>query len=92
MRNFRCFASSLSSQLKSVVIHTRDAWDDTLAILGTVWAPTRTSLHHALLHGQFRTGARVPGTWFFLSYGGVTTFPKAAEVREAAQAGGADAD
>ena len=70
---------------KPVVIHTRDAWQDTIDVLRAHWAPcglpcimhcftgTRDQAHECLEMG------------FSLAFGGVVTFPKAQGVREAAR-------
>ena len=65
---------------KPVVIHTREAWEDTLALLV---APGRARRrHHALLHRRRAAGARRPSICgFYLAFGGVLTFPKADAVR-----------
>jgi TatD DNase family protein len=68
-----------------VVIHTRDAWDDTLAILRTVWAPTALPCIMHCFTGNSEQARECLDLGFFLSFGGVATFPKATEVREAAR-------
>ena len=73
-----------------VVIHTRDAWDDTLTILRTAWAPTGLPCILHCFTGNSEQARECLDLGFFLSYGGVTTFPKAAEVREAARITPAD--
>ena len=68
---------------KPIVIHTREAWDDTLAQARRALPRRR---HHALLHGRRGAGARRRSICgFHLSFGGVLTFPKA----EGAARGGA---
>jgi TatD DNase family protein len=68
-----------------VVIHTRDAWQDTMDVLREHWAG------HALpciMHCFTGTGEQAReclDLGFYLAFGGVTTFPKAAEIREAAR-------
>jgi len=74
-----------AEQRMPVVIHTRDAWDDTLAILRTVWAPVRLPCVLHCFTGNSEQARECLDLGFFLSFGGVTTFPKAAEVREAAR-------
>lgn len=68
-----------------IVIHTRDAWDDTLALLREVWAPAGLG---CVLH-CFTGGAKLAheslDLGFHLSFGGVATFPKSAPIREAAR-------
>lgn len=68
-----------------VVIHTRDAWDDTLEVLRSFWAPSGLPcLMHCFTGGAERARECLE-LGFYLSFGGVTTFPKSAEVREAAR-------
>jgi TatD DNase family protein len=66
---------------KPIVIHTREAWDDTMAQV--------TALPHGgIMHCFTGTSAQARqalGLGFHLSFGGVLTFPKAEEVREAAR-------
>jgi TatD DNase family protein len=67
---------------KAIVIHTREAWDDTLAIL-------RAGGHgRGILHcftGDEHQARQVLDLGFHLSFGGVLTFPKADVVRQAAR-------
>ncbi|HEX4229920.1 MAG TPA: TatD family hydrolase [Bryobacteraceae bacterium] len=68
-----------------VVIHTRDAWEDTLSVLEEHWAPTGLP---GVLHcftGDAALARRCLSFGFYLAFGGVTTFPKATDVREAAR-------
>lgn len=68
-----------------VVIHTRDAWDDTLTILRTLWAPTGLPCIMHCFTGDPAQARECVDLDFFLGYGGVATFPKSAEIREAAR-------
>jgi TatD DNase family protein len=68
-----------------VVIHTRDAWADTLDVLRTHWA---ASSWPGIMHcftGDAAQARECLDMGFYLAFGGVTTYPKAAEVREAAR-------
>src|SRR6185437_16224283 len=56
-----------------------------LAILRTVWAPVRLPCVLHCFTGNSEQALECLDLGFFLSYGGVTTFPKATEVREAAR-------
>ena len=74
---------------KPIVIHTREAWDDTLSHAARALA--RPWRHHALLHRRRRSRPREAlDLGFHLSFGGVLTFPKAEGVREAARITPAD--
>ena len=66
-----------------LVVHSRSAWDDTLAVLDNEGVPPRTVMH-CFTGGPdeaeecLRRGA-------VLSFSGIVTFPKASEVRDAAR-------
>jgi TatD DNase family protein len=68
-----------------VIIHTRDAWDDTLDVLREHWAPTRLACIMHCFTGNAEQARECLDLDFCLAFGGVTTFPKAAEIREAAR-------
>lgn len=65
-----------------LVIHTREAWDDTFAILASESAPTRT-VFHCFTGGpaEAERGLEIGAS---LSFSGIVTFPSADDVREAA--------
>jgi len=65
-----------------LVIHTREAWDDTFDLLRAHGAPSRTVFH--CFTGGRDEAARCLDLGAFLSFSGIVTFPKAPEVREAA--------
>jgi TatD DNase family protein len=67
---------------KPIVIHTREAWDDTLAILGTHWHGG--GIMHCFT-GDVAQARQALDLGFHLSFGGVVTFPKAEAVRQAAR-------
>jgi TatD DNase family protein len=65
-----------------IVIHTREAWEDTLAILRAKW------LGGGIMHcftGDEQQAREALDLGFHLSFGGVLTFPKAENVRQAAR-------
>jgi TatD DNase family protein len=67
---------------KPIVIHTREAWDDTLAHLPVL-------PHGGIMHcftGSVEQAQQAVALGFHLGFGGVLTFPKAGELREAARA------
>ncbi len=71
---------------KPIVIHTREAWHDTFAMLEEHWAPTGLP---GILHcftGGVAEAERVLRLGFYLAFGGVVTYPKSVEVQEAAKA------
>jgi TatD DNase family protein len=70
---------------KPIVIHTREAWDDTLALLEEHWAPTGLPGIMHCFSGGPDLARRCLQMGFYLSFGGIVTFPKAIEIQEAAQ-------
>ncbi len=68
-----------------IVIHTRDAWRDTLDLLREHWAPTGLGCLMHCFSGDAEQARECLDLGFHLAFGGVTTYPKAAEVREAAR-------
>jgi TatD DNase family protein len=73
-----------------VVIHTRDAWEDTLDVLRTHWTHTGLPCIMHCFTGNAEQARRCLDLGFTLAFGGVATFPKAAEIREAARITPAD--
>jgi TatD DNase family protein len=65
-----------------LVIHTRDAWDDTFAVLDDVGVPARTIFH--CFTGGPDEARRALDVGALLSFSGIVTFPSAPEVRAAA--------
>ena len=68
-----------------VIIHTRDAWADTLSVLRTHWASKGLPGIMHCFTGDAAQARECLDMGFYLAFGGVTTYPKAAEVREAAR-------
>jgi len=66
----------------ALVIHTRDAWDDTFEVLDVEGTPPRTVFH--CFTGGVTEARRCLDLGAWLSFSGIVTFPKAPEVREAA--------
>jgi TatD DNase family protein len=66
----------------ALVVHTREAWDDTLAILEAEGVPERTVFH--CFTGGPAQARLCLDLGCFLSFSGIVTFKGAAEVREAA--------
>jgi TatD DNase family protein len=66
----------------TLVIHTRDAWEDTFAILDRVGMPERTVFH--CFTGGPDEARSCLDRGAFLSFSGIVTFPRAPELREAA--------
>jgi TatD DNase family protein len=72
---------------KPVVIHTREAWEDTLAVLRSHWQGS--GIMHCFT-GDERQARQALDLGFHLAFGGVLTFPKAEDVRQAARITPAD--
>jgi TatD DNase family protein len=70
---------------KPIVIHTREAWDDTFALLEEHWKPTGLpGILHCFSGGPVEA-QRALELGFYLSFGGIVTYPKALDVQEAAK-------
>ncbi|MBX7070038.1 MAG: TatD family hydrolase [Microthrixaceae bacterium] len=67
----------------SLVIHTREAWDETLAILSSEGVPDRTVFH--CFTGGPSEAERCLEVGALLSFSGIVTFPSAPELQEAAR-------
>jgi TatD DNase family protein len=71
-----------SEARKPVVIHTREAWDDTIALLRSNWQGE--GIMHCFT-GDEQQAREALDAGFSLAFGGVVTFPKADAVRQAAR-------
>ncbi len=67
----------------TLVVHTREAWDDTFDILRSEGAPPRTVVH--CFTGGPEEAQKSLDQGFYLSFSGIVTFPKATNVQAAAQ-------
>jgi TatD DNase family protein len=67
---------------KPIVIHTREAWDDTMLVLRENWSGG--GIIHCFSGGP-EEARQALDLGFHLSFGGVITFPKAEAMREAAR-------
>jgi TatD DNase family protein len=65
-----------------LVIHTRDAWDDTFDVLAAEGTPERTIFH--CFTGGPEEARRCLEVGAFVSFSGIVTFPSATEVQAAA--------
>jgi TatD DNase family protein len=70
---------------KPIVIHTREAWDDTLALIEQHWASHGIGGIMHCFSGGPAEASRAVDLGFYLSFGGIVTFPKALVVQEAAK-------
>jgi TatD DNase family protein len=70
---------------KPIVIHTREAWDDTLTLIEEHWSPhALPGIMHCFSGGPSEA-KRALDLGFYLSFGGIVTYPKAVDVHEAAR-------
>jgi TatD DNase family protein len=67
---------------RALVVHSRDAWDDTFSVLADEGAPDRTVMH--CFTGGPAEAYRALDLGAYLSYSGIATFPGADDVRAAA--------
>jgi TatD DNase family protein len=81
----RVFAEQLqlaARASKPIVIHTREAWDDTLSVIRAHGLPYG-GIMHCFTGGPIQAEQAL-ALGFHLSFGGIVTFPKAQDVRDAA--------
>lgn len=69
---------------KPIVIHTREAWDDTFALLEKHWAAHGVPGVMHCFSGGPEEARRSLDLGFYLSFGGIVTYPKAMAVHQAA--------
>jgi TatD DNase family protein len=67
-----------------IVIHTREAWEDTLTTIGQVGNLPHGGIMHCFT-GDAAQARQALEMGFHLAFGGVLTFPKAESIREAAR-------
>ena len=74
-----------SDARKPIIIHTREAWADTFALLQQHWAPTGLGgIIHCFSEGAAEAQQAL-SIGFYVSFAGVVTFPKAIALQEAAR-------
>ncbi len=66
----------------TLVVHTRDAWDDTLGVLAEAGAPERTIIH--CFTGGPDEARRCLDVGAYVSFSGIVTFKNAGAIRAAA--------
>jgi TatD DNase family protein len=80
------FAAQIRTSLERdlpLVIHSREAWDDTFALLEAEGVPPRTVFH--CFTGGAQEAERALATGAYLSFSGIVTFPSAGDLRDAAR-------
>src|SRR5437588_1986188 len=75
---------------KPIVIHTREAWDDTIALIREHWAPSGLPGIMHCFSGGASEARQALDLGFYLSFGGIVTFPKAVDIQQAAREAPAD--
>jgi TatD DNase family protein len=70
---------------KPIVIHTREAWDDTFALLDKHWKATGLPGIMHCFSGGPSEAQRSLEAGFYLGFGGIVTYPKSLDVQEAAR-------
>jgi TatD DNase family protein len=75
---------------KPIVIHTREAWEDTLELIEKHWAPAGLPGIMHCFSGGPKEAERCVALGFYLSFGGIVTFPKSADLQAAARVAPAD--
>lgn len=66
-----------------IVIHTREAWQDTMELVRAHWRGTRGGIFHCF-SGNPREAEEALALGFHISFSGIITFPRSTEIREAA--------
>ncbi|MCX7604849.1 MAG: TatD family hydrolase [Bryobacteraceae bacterium] len=67
-----------------IIIHTREAWEDTVELVRRHWDPQLGGVFHCFSGGP-REAEQALELGFFVSFSGIVTFPKASGVQEAAR-------
>jgi TatD DNase family protein len=73
-----------SDAKKPIVIHTREAWDDTIQVIREHWNTSLGGIMHCF-SGNPEQAKQALDLGFYLSFGGIVTFPKALEIQESAR-------
>jgi TatD DNase family protein len=79
---FAAQAALARERNRPIVIHTREAFDDTLAVVREAGAGLRGVLH--CFSGSLDDARRAVNAGLYLSLSGIVTFPKAAALRDVA--------
>lgn len=67
-----------------IVIHTREAWDDTIALIRDNWEPALGGIFHCFSGGPGEARQALD-LGFHISFSGIVTFPRATDIHEAAR-------
>jgi TatD DNase family protein len=69
---------------KPIVIHTREAWDDTISTIREHWDTSLGGIMHCF-SGTPEQAQQALDLGFYLSFGGIVTFPKPLDIQESAR-------
>ncbi|HEY9868656.1 MAG TPA: TatD family hydrolase [Candidatus Obscuribacterales bacterium] len=76
---------SLARELgKPLIVHSRDAWDDTFAVLEELEAPELGGVFHCFTGGP-EVLPKIESLDFYVSFSGIVTFKNAQNIQEAAR-------
>ncbi|GIU75239.1 MAG: hydrolase TatD [Bryobacteraceae bacterium] len=67
-----------------IIIHTREAWQDTVELIRRHWPPELGGVFHCFSGGP-REAEEALALGFHVSFSGIVTFPRAVDVQEAAR-------
>lgn len=70
---------------KPIIIHTREAWEDTFRLLDEHWRPTGLPCVLHCFTGGPAEAEHALAQGYLLSFAGMVTYPKAVEIQQAAQ-------
>ncbi len=68
-----------------IVIHTREAWSDTLELIEQHWSLAAIPGVMHCFTGNVAEARRCLDLGFYLSFGGIVTFPKSVDIQQAAK-------
>lgn len=69
---------------KPIIVHCRDAWNDTLSILESLGGGSLRGVFHCFTGGVEQL-PRISKLGFYVSFSGIVTFPKSDKLQEAAR-------
>jgi TatD DNase family protein len=87
-RQREVFAAQIAIAIEAglpIVIHTREAWDDTFELIERHWSSSGAAGVMHCFTGGPAEARRCLDLGFYLSFGGLVTFPKALDIQEAAR-------
>ncbi|MGB9610063.1 MAG: TatD family hydrolase, partial [Bryobacteraceae bacterium] len=67
-----------------IIIHTREAWQDTVELIRRHWPPELGGVFHCFSGGP-REAEEALALGFHVSFSGIVTFPRAVDVQQAAR-------